>query len=328
MIGCRSCDRNRSNQVEPSVAGVSTAGRRCSADSSTSSASHDGAERLRGTAAGREGDHLAGLARRGTHLSGGHQALHLLVTGGVEQVSERGAAAEHDDGQARDERGDRPRRARDAGGGHQVVGDLARHPEGQRAERGPLGELACPVGPGRVRQPHPHRERGVGLDADRQRDRRVDRQAVPDPRQEFDRAEPGQPAQADPAAPDRHERGQGQQQERPRRDRPCRLGPESATGLTCAFFNRWDRVGLGSSPARVPGRNAVSEPDAPSVSSVQRGQDGARLRRTHPELGHDPVPGRDRTQVRCPLANAGQKPFHGRRVRAAGAVVGHVEPYH
>ncbi len=149
------------------------------------------------------------------------------------------------------------------GGLQQVIGDLTERTQDQRGQRGPLGEPA-----GRRRdpagQPDPQRERGVGLDTDRQRDRGVDREVVRDTGQRVDDAEPGQLTESDPAGPDRDERGQRQQQHRPRPHRRLGLGLRSGRRV-------------GSRPGRCPRAAGTA---GPTCADSTNGEPGLQARVT------------------------------------------------
>ena len=126
------------------------------------------------------------------------------------------------DGQAGYRGGDAPRRVRFPGLGEEVVGDLPGHAQQQRADRGPAGESAGAGGHrGAGGQPGPQRVGGISLDADRQGDRGVEMQRVPDAGQGMDLPESRHLADADPPGPDRDCRGQRQDQQRPGPHRPA-----------------------------------------------------------------------------------------------------------
>ena len=104
-----------------------------------------------------------------------------LGYGLAQQVRERGAEPERGHRQAGHEHDDRPRRPGRASGGQQVIDDLAEHAERQGADRRAAGERAGPLRRARC-QPGAERVGAVRLDADRQRDRGVEPQAVHDAR--------------------------------------------------------------------------------------------------------------------------------------------------
>jgi len=115
---------------------------------------------------------------------------------------------------------------------------------------GPAGEPPCPVADGRVAgEPGAQRERGVGLDADRQRDGRVDVQGVPDAGQRPDLTEPGHLPDAHPAGPHRHSGGRGQDQQWPRACGPA--ASRDRYGPVRTRIRRWSGRGQGEDRGRA-----------------------------------------------------------------------------
>ena len=137
--------------------------------------------------------------------------------GRAESVGEGGAQAQDQDGQAGHGGGDAPWRMPGPGLGEEVVGDLPGHTQHQRADRGPAGEPAGPGGHRRAGgQPGPQCVGRISFDADRQGDRGVDVEGIPDSWQGVDLPESRHLADPDPSGPDRHRCGQGQDDQRPR----------------------------------------------------------------------------------------------------------------
>jgi hypothetical protein len=84
-----------------------------------------------------------------------------------------------------------------------------------RRRRRPAGERAGGGWHVYRGQPGTERVRAVGFDTDRQADRGVEPQPVPDARQRVDDTEPAERAQPDPAGPDRDSSGGGDQEQGP-----------------------------------------------------------------------------------------------------------------
>ena len=171
---------------------------------------------------------------------------------GSQHVRQRGPHAQDQDQQAGHGGRDRPRRPCHPSLGHQVVGDLPRHPEGERADRRPLGEPACPGADRRLAgQPGPRRVSRVGLDADRERDGGVQVERGPDSRQRADQAEAGHLRDPDPAGP-HFGRGRGGQ------DRTARSARTAAPDRSAAAGPA-DRTEAGSAiPASLAAARSVT----------------------------------------------------------------------
>ena len=216
-----------------------------------------------------------------------------------------------------------------------MVGDLSEGAQGQGPDRGPLREYARPVRQV-ARQPRPQRVRGVGLHTDRERDRGVELESVGDAGQRVDHPEPGEFTEPDPPGPHRDERRDGQQHQRPTAHRVWLRHGRSRLRGRVRVYGRGVLHGLlhrrsvfrggrlvGGLGHVVVGR-AVRHSAQGGLGRVRSGlgvqllQDRPRLLGADPELTHEPVPRRNRTQVRRKLTRLRDEIGDRNGIRATG----------